>query len=101
MNPKINQNRIVYCVLTLLLTLFAWTAQAQSTLVSDVIKDAQGPVPGASVLVKGTLNGTVSGTDGTYSLAVSENDVLQFSCIGYKSQEIKWGAECHQCDPGN
>lgn len=90
MSFKSNQNRIAHCVLTLLLAFFAFTAQAQSTLVSGVIKDAQGPVPGASVLVKGSLNGTTSGTDGKYVLSVSENDVLQFSCIGYKTQEIEW-----------
>ena len=93
MNSNTKTNRIIHCVLTLLLAFFAFTAQAQSTLVSGVIKDAQGPLPGVSVLVKGTQNGTTSGLDGDYSLKVSGNNVIQFSCVGYKTQEITWNGQ--------
>ena len=46
------------------------------------------PVPGVSVVVKGTTVGTSTDVDGRYSITVSENQILVFSFIGMKSQEI-------------
>lgn len=84
-----NQNRIIRCVLTLLLALVAFTAQGQrNTAVTGVIKDTQGPVPGVSIIVKGTLNGTTTDVDGNFSLNVDDKDILQISCIGYVSQRL-------------
>ncbi|WP_339750667.1 TonB-dependent receptor [Algoriphagus aquimarinus] len=52
------------------------------------------PMPGVNVLVKGTLVGTTSDTDGKYSLTVpDENSILTFSFIGYVTQEILVGAQ--------
>lgn len=63
------------------------TAQAQT--VSGTISDANGPLPGASVLVKGTTNGTQSDFDGNYSLSnVSGDATLVVSYIGFKTAEI-------------
>ncbi len=89
-----NQNRIIRCVLTLLLALVAFTAQGQrNTAVTGVIKDTQGPVPGVSIIVKGTLNGTTTDVDGNFSLNVNDKDILQISCIGYVPQEIVWNGQ--------
>lgn len=64
------------------------TAQAQ-TKVTGVIKDAVGPVIGASVVEKGTTNGTVTDVDGAYSITVKQpNATLVVSCIGYATEEI-------------
>lgn len=59
--------------------------------VSGNVKDAHGdPVTGASVVVKGTTNGTVTDMDGNYSLSnVPEGQILSYSFIGMKSQEVK------------
>lgn len=59
--------------------------------VSGNVKDAHGdPVMGASVVVKGTTNGTVTDMDGNYSLSnVPEGQTLSYSFIGMKSQEVK------------
>ena len=94
MFSKTNQNRIIHCVLTLLLALMAFTAQGQrNTTVTGVVTDTQGPVPGVSIIVKGTLNGTTSDIDGKFSLNVKDKDILQVSCIGYLSQEINWSGQ--------
>lgn len=94
MFSKTNQNRIIHCVLTLLLALMAFTAQGQrNTTVTGVVTDTQGPVPGVSIIVKGTLNGTTSDIDGKFSLNVKDKDILQVSCIGYLSQEINWNGQ--------
>ncbi|MCO5724607.1 SusC/RagA family TonB-linked outer membrane protein [Robiginitalea marina] len=65
---------------------FGW-AQAQE--VSGNVSDANGPLPGASVVVKGTTTGTQTDFDGNYTLdGVDANAVLVFSYIGYSTQEV-------------
>ncbi len=50
------------------------------------------PVPGASIVIKGTTRGTVTGADGAYTLSgLSDNSVLLYSFIGLKTQEITVG----------
>ncbi len=49
------------------------------------------PIPGVSVVVKGTTNGTTTNIDGEYTVIVPENAVLIFSFVGMKSQEVKIG----------
>lgn len=58
---------------------------AQGEVTGKLIdKDTKDPLIGASIIVKGTTNGTVTGMDGTFNLAVPEGSVtLQFSYIGY------------------
>jgi len=57
--------------------------------VSGTVSDANGPLPGASIVVQGTTNGTQTDFDGNYSLSnIGSNAVLVVSYIGYKSQEI-------------
>ena len=57
--------------------------------VSGTVSDANGPLPGASILVKGTTNGAQTDIDGKYTITnVGANAVLVFSYIGLKSQEI-------------
>lgn len=61
----------------------------KSVTVSGVIKDATAPIPGVSVLVQGTNNGTISDSNGNYQLVftTSEQSVsLVFSFIGYAEQ---------------
>lgn len=49
------------------------------------------PLPGVGVLVKGTMTGTATSVDGTYSLNVPDNATLVFSFIGYVNQEVAVG----------
>jgi len=49
------------------------------------------PLPGATVLIKGTTNGTVTDPDGYYTIEASEGQTLIFSFIGYKPQEFVVG----------
>ncbi|RPD93360.1 TonB-dependent receptor [Aureibaculum marinum] len=64
----------------------------QQIQISGVVSDADGPLPGATVMVKGTTKGTTTDFDGNYSLEVdSEEAVLIFSFVGYKTQEIVVG----------
>jgi iron complex outermembrane receptor protein len=64
------------------------SALAQITVGGNV-SDANGPVPGVNVIVKGTSNGAQSDFDGNYSLDnVATDAVLVFSYIGYTTQEV-------------
>ena len=59
----------------------------QSTVTGMVIDEAGQPLPGASVLEKGTTNGTQTDFDGNYSLIVADGATLVFSYVGFRSQE--------------
>lgn len=65
----------------------------QEIVVSGVVTDAENePIPGVNIIVKGTLNGTVTDFDGRYRIEVpSRESVLVFSYVGYLSQEIEVG----------
>jgi len=61
--------------------------------VTGTISDLMGPVTGASVIVKGTTNGTISDINGNYSLEVSNGQTIQISFIGYTTQEIRYAGQ--------
>ena len=83
--------KLKHCVAVLILILSGWMAAAQTRTVKGSVADAQGPLPGVSVLVKGTTNGTSTDLDGNFSLSVPDDAVLVFSYIGYRTEELKPG----------
>ncbi|MFV5688721.1 SusC/RagA family TonB-linked outer membrane protein [Flavobacterium sp. ZT3R25] len=65
------------------------TSLTYSQDVSGTVSDASGPLPGASILVKGTTNGAQTDLDGKFTIKnVGSNAVLVFSYIGLKTQEV-------------
>lgn len=64
--------------------------QSNKRALSGIVTDAttNEPLIGVSILIKGTQVGTVTDVDGKFILDVSQNDVLEFSYIGYKSQTL-------------
>src|SRR6187402_646293 len=74
--------------LVLLVVLVAQLTFAQERSVSGIVSDNAGmPLPGVSVLVKGTKNGTQSDFDGKFAIKAAPSDVLVFSYVGMKSSE--------------
>ena len=67
----------------------------QNSTCKGIVKDAKGePVIGASIVVKGTTNGTITGIDGDFTLTnVAKGSTIQISYIGYVSQEIKFNGQ--------
>jgi len=66
-------------------------AQTNDKIVSGLVVDAKGePVIGTSILIKGTSTGTITNSEGTFTIPVGtlKNPILQFSYIGYDLQEI-------------
>ena len=63
----------------------------QNGKVTGTVEDDFGPVTGASVVVKGTTNGTITDMDGNFTLeGVKNGDVIQISFIGYSTMEITY-----------
>jgi TonB-dependent starch-binding outer membrane protein SusC len=68
--------------------------QQQKSISGKVTDSSGASLPGVSVVVKGTTNGTISDGNGNYSLSnVPENAILQFSFVGMKGQEIAVGGK--------
>ena len=63
-------------------------AYAQNTTVKGVVRDAMGPTAGATVIQKGTNNGTITDLDGNFTISVPSNAVLVISFVGLDTQEI-------------
>ena len=68
-------------------------AVQQSKTVTGTVSDAGGPVIGATIMEKGTSNGTVTDLDGNFSLNVQPGATLVISYVGYKTQEIAVGSQ--------
>ena len=74
----------------LLILMVSITVFAQNTLYSGRVFDESGePIIGASVVVKGTSQGSVSDMDGKFSFEGTEGATLVISYIGYCSQELR------------
>ena len=67
--------------------------QQQNGTCKGVVKDATGEsVIGASVVVKGTTNGTITDFDGNFELSnVKKGDILVISYVGFQTQQVVWG----------
>ena len=78
--------------LTLLLALMVQISFAQEKTVTGKVSDASGPLPGVTVIIKGTKTGTQTDFDGNYSIRANTGAVLQFSFVGMKSLEQAIGA---------
>ena len=89
MQKMSNKMKNMRTVLLMLFATISLSLSAQSVTLSGNVKDKTGePVIGASVVEKGTTNGTITDFDGNFSLKVSGNKTLVVSYIGMKSQEI-------------
>jgi TonB-dependent starch-binding outer membrane protein SusC len=98
MRKKLKQNELcrsmkkllTAIVLVLMVGLLGATVNAQNVTVTGSVKNTSGePVPGTTVVVKGTTQGTVTDSDGNYSLSnVQDDAILVFSFVGLKTQEI-------------
>ncbi|WP_340110689.1 SusC/RagA family TonB-linked outer membrane protein [Maribellus mangrovi] len=85
--------RLIY-LLILVIGISSVAFAQQKTVTGRVTDSSNKPLPGVSIVVKGTAVGTVTNTEGTFNLSISENAAtLVFSYIGMKTQEIKIGAQ--------
>ncbi len=76
--------------LALLILMYSFATFAQGIQVKGVVTSADDgqPIPGVSVVIKGTTNGTITDVDGNYTISAQGSSTLIFSFVGMKSQEI-------------
>ncbi len=79
-------------ILTLFLALIVQISFAQERTISGNVSDDSGPLPGVSVVKKGTKTGTETDFDGKYSIKAKTGDVLIFSFVGMKTVEKTIGS---------
>lgn len=81
-------------LLVIMVTGASWQLSAQEQReIKGVVTDSlmQSPLPGVTVVVKGTSLGTSTDAGGRYTINAAAGDVLEFSFIGYETQEVKVG----------
>lgn len=87
------------CLLGMVSAQQAWAAPGQVAAVQQVkqatgqVTDSQGPLIGATVMEKGTTNGTVTDLNGNFTLQVKPGATLVISYVGYESQEVAAGTD--------
>ena len=100
MNRKFRKTALLMSAMALLGLGYSSNANAASSVqevqqatkkITGTVVDAMGPVIGASVVEKGTTNGTVTDFDGNFSLNVNPGATIVVSFIGFETQEIRVG----------
>lgn len=82
--------RILFMIVPLFLVVLAFSPVSSLTVTGKITDDKGNPIASATVQEKGTKTTTVSSTDGTYKITVSNsNGILIFSAVGYQQKEIK------------
>ncbi|MEG2102529.1 MAG: carboxypeptidase-like regulatory domain-containing protein [Flavobacterium sp.] len=77
------------CILMLFMMLIIQISFSQERVVSGKVSDESGfPLPGVSILVKGTKKGSQTDIDGKYAIKASSGEILIFSYMGMKTQEL-------------
>ncbi len=79
-------------ILTLLLAFVVQFTFAQEKTITGTVSDETGPLPGVSILIKGTTSGTETDFDGKYAIQAKQGDVLVYSFVGMVPQEKTVGA---------
>lgn len=84
----IQKNRGILLSLFLILSI-TFSAMAQDVMVSGKVTDNKGePLPGVSIAIKGTTDGTITDIDGNYSLSANGNAELIFNFVGFEPQTV-------------
>ena len=82
---------IISCILVVLSVVLQ--AQERVQVTGVVTNEDKEPIPGVSVVIKGTVTGTATDVDGKFTLLVKESDVLMFTMIGCEAQSIPVGKQ--------
>ena len=84
-------NKWIYLLVLSITTSIAFS---QSTVSGTVVDDADLPIPGVNIAIKGTTQGTVTNFDGEFTLQdVNNGDIIVFSYVGFKTQEIAYSGQ--------
>ncbi|WP_245547690.1 SusC/RagA family TonB-linked outer membrane protein [Galbibacter orientalis] len=81
--------------MTILLVVGFGRIQAQNKPITGIVTGDGGPLPGVSIIVKGTTIGTVTDFDGNFEINTDSDNVLIFSYIGFNEQEVSLNGRTH------
>jgi TonB-linked SusC/RagA family outer membrane protein len=87
-NQKIIFKKILFILGLFLISFQGIQAQNEKTVTGVVIDETNSPLPGVTVLIKGSSKGAITDLDGKFTISVSPNATLVFSFIGMTSQEV-------------
>ncbi len=90
---KTNSHWLFKSAVFLLLAFFNFSlVMAQTKTITGTVTDATGiSLPGVTIAIKGTTQGTITDVDGNYNLDAAASDILVYSFVGYNTQEIVVG----------
>jgi Ca-activated chloride channel family protein len=82
--------RILFMLIPLMLAIMAFRPVFSHVITGKVLDEQGNPVPGVTIMIKGTNTSTLTAADGSFTITVKDDKaVLVFSGIGYTQQEIK------------
>ncbi|WP_190295210.1 SusC/RagA family TonB-linked outer membrane protein [Mucilaginibacter rubeus] len=82
------------CITALLFLAMCTSAFAQGSKITGVVNDEHGqPLPGVSVKLKGTPNGTTTNVNGQFNITAEPSQTLVFTFLGYVAQEVNVGSQ--------
>ena len=82
----------LHLLMTLFLMFIVQFNFAQTKTITGTVTDDTGPLPGVSIVIKGTQSGTETDFNGNYSISANTGDILVFSFVGMKTQQKTVGA---------
>lgn len=88
---KKKQNFLKKVCLLALMVIFAGAQLYAQKVTGKVVDETNTPIPGANVVIKGTTNGVITNSEGSYTIVPAnvQKDVIQFSFIGYDTKEVQ------------
>ncbi len=92
LNRNILVNNSIYIFFLIVALLVSNSAYAQKRVTGKVTDQQEAPIPGVTVVEKGTSKGTITDSDGNYSLEVAEGNTLVFSFVGFQTKEVPVGS---------
>lgn len=81
------------CILLFVLVAFCSQMTLAQTVITGSVRDANGPLPGASVVEQGGTNGVSTDFDGNFQISVSEDATLEISYTGFITQSVEVGGQ--------
>ncbi|TDO24433.1 SusC/RagA family TonB-linked outer membrane protein [Pedobacter duraquae] len=84
--------RTLFCYL-LLVSTHAFSQSGTTKQVKGIVRDKVGPLPGVSVKLKGTNQGTSTDANGQFSIGIQNGQTLIFTAIGFESKEIAYNGQ--------
>ncbi len=90
---RVTRSILTVCFVFSMTLLGASSAMAQQRQISGVVYDANGPMVGVAVTLKGAATGVTTGVDGRYTISVPQGSTLNFSFMGYNPVDVAVGTQ--------